>query len=267
MYKLEKFYAKGFDRQRYREDKFAQEHIAGKSSAEFRKQDFWPLLEKYLSKDRKLLDVGCGIGGWILFLKEEGYDVEGVDIAARTVRALTEYDPDLKVKVASMTAIPYADGSLDGVLAIGTLEYIENKVKEALQEVRRVLKDDGVFFVEVPSLNTLRRLIYVPLKRLEKIIRNFLSHQPTFSNYLFDRGELKKLLEISGFKVLEMQPHELPDPDSHYGLHIDWPFLRGSEPYKLNTLGLLVKKAANAISPWVASTGIVVVARKKMTNE
>ncbi len=263
MYKLEKFYTKDFDRQRYREDKFAQEHIAGKSSAEFRKQGFWPLLEEYLPREKKILDVGCGIGGWILFLKEEGYDVEGIDIAARTVRALTEYDPDLKVKVASMTAIPYADGSLDGVLAIGTLEYVEDKVEEALREVRRVLKKDGVFFAEVPSLSTLRRLIYVPLKRLEKVLRGTLGHQLTFSNYLFGRNELKKLLEAAGFEVLEVRPHELPDADSHYGLHVDWPFLRGAEPYKLNALGLLVKKIANAVSPWVASTGMVIVARKR----
>ena len=46
MFKLEKFYPKGFNPQQYWDEKYAQEHIAGKSSEEFRKQGFWPLMEK-----------------------------------------------------------------------------------------------------------------------------------------------------------------------------------------------------------------------------
>jgi ubiquinone/menaquinone biosynthesis C-methylase UbiE len=262
MFRLEKFYPQGFNPQQYWDDKYSQEHIAGKSSEEFRKQGFWPLLQKHLQKGKRYLDVGCGIGGWILFLKEEGYEVEGSDIAARTVRALTEYDPDLKVKVASMTAIPYPDASLDGVLAVGTLEYVDGKVPVALREVQRVLKPGGIFFMEVPIANTLRQLGYIPLKQAEKALRQAQGKKPTFSNYLFDRAELKHLLAAAGFEVIEEQPHELPEEDSHYGLYVDWPFLRGNEPYKLNRLGKMVKDLANSLSPWVASTGVVMVAKK-----
>lgn len=263
MYKLKKFYPRGFNPQQWWDDKYSQEHIAGKSSEEFRKQGFWPLLKKHLEKGRRYLDAGCGIGGWILFLKDEGYDVEGIDVAARTVRALTEYDPNLKVKVAGVTAIPYPDADLDGVLAIGTLEYVEDKVPQALREMYRVLKPGGMLFMEVPIINTLRRLFYIPLKEGEKIIRKIQGKRPSFSNYLFDREELRKLLGEAGFEVVEMKAHELPETDSHYGLYVDWPFFRGNEPYRLNGLGRAVKTVSNAVSVWVASTGAVVVARKK----
>lgn len=263
MYSLSKFYPAGFNREQYWDDKYSQEHIAGKSSDEFRKQAFWPLLAQHLAKDKRYLDAGCGIGGWILFLREIGYDVEGIDIAARTVRALTEYDPTLKVKVAGITRIPYPDKSFDGVLAIGTLEYVEDKVPEALQEVNRVLKPGGIFFLEVPIANTLRRLFYLPLKRLEYVIKTARGQYPTFANYLFDRHELKRLLADAGFATLAARAHELPEAGSHYGLYVDWPLLRGREPYQLNVLGRLVKAAANALSPWIASTGIVVVAKKQ----
>lgn len=262
MFKLEKFYPPGYNPDQYWDGRYAQEHIAGKSSAEFRKQGFWPVMEKYLVKGEKYLDVGCGIGGWIIFLTEQGYNVEGVDIMARTVRALTEYDPNLKVKVASMTRLPYADNSLDGVLAIGALEYVENKVPEAIAEVRRVLAPGGWCFMEVPIANVLRRLIYMPLKRLERVLKTRRGQQPTFSNYLFSPTELTQMFEARGFKVLELKTHELPEADSHYGLYIDFPFLRGQEQYKLNVLGRIVKAIANLISPWVASTGMVLVAKK-----
>ncbi len=266
MFRLEKFYPEGFNPQQYWDDKYAKEHIAGKSSDEFRKQGFWPLLERHLNKGKSYLDAGCGIGGWIIFLKEQGYEVEGIDIATRTIRALTEYDPDLKLKVAGVTAIPYPDASLDGVLAIGVLEYVDGKVPEAMKEVHRVLTDGGMFFLEVPIANTLRKLFYIPLKKIEKIIRQGQGKQATFSNYLFDRHDLRNILKAAGFEVTEIQPHELPEADSHYGLYIDWPILRGSEPYKLNALGRAVKSMLNAVSPWIASTGAVVVARKRAGN-
>ena len=262
-FKLEKFYPAGFDPHAYWDDKYAQEHIAGKNSDEFAKQAFWPLLKEQLTDNGTYLDVGCGIGGWIIFLKEQGYNVEGIDIAARTVRALTEYDPGLKVKVGSITRIPAADTSLDGLLAIGVLEYVEDKVPEALAEVHRVLKPGGFFFAEVPIANVLRQLLYIPLKKLEKALRQAQGKHATFSNYLFNRTELQRQLEELGFEVTVVKPHELPEDDSHYGLYIDFKFLRGSEPYRLNALGRFVKAAANAISPWIASTGMVIVARKK----
>jgi SAM-dependent methyltransferase len=263
MYALEKFYPKEFDPKRYWDDRYAQEHAAGKSSAEFEKQEFWPLLQKYFSKEKLYLDAGCGVGGWIIFLKEQGYNIEGIDVAARTLRALTDYDQDLRVKIAPMTAIPYANESLDGVLSIGTLEYVQNRVDVALGEVNRVLKREGIFFVEVPIANLLRRIIYIPLKKLEKSIKVARGLKPTFNNYLFYKNEFLAQLEHSGFNVIEVRPHELPDTDSHYGLYVDYPFLRSKNPYKLNWLGKIIKIAANFISPWIASTGMVVIVKKK----
>lgn len=260
-YRLEKFYAKDFNAAEFWDAKYSGEHTR-RSFEDFRKQGFWPLLEKHLTKGGHYLDSGCGVGGWIIFLQEEGYNVEGIDIAARTIRALTEFDRDLRVKVASITQIPHADQTFDGVLAIGVLEYVENKLPLALAEVYRVLKPGGLFFIEVPTANILRKLLYLPLKRIEKLIKVSQGQTPTFANYLFDREDLSQMLEQAGFQVETVQPHELPEKDSHYGLYIDWKFLRGSEPYKLNMLGRFVQIIANSISPWVASTGVVIVARK-----
>lgn len=263
MFRLEKFYPAGFNPQQYWDDRYAKEHIAGRSSDEFRRQGFWPLLEQQLTPTGRFLDTGAGVGGWTVFLAEEKYNVTGIDIAARTIRAMTEYNPDLQLKVASITQIPYADNTFDGVLAIGVLEYVDGKVPHAFTEVARVLQPGGWFFIEVPAATLLRRLCYFPLKRLEKMLRLAAGRQPSFANYLFSRNDIQQLCTAAGFEVVTMAPHELPNPGSHYGLWIDFPWLRGSQPYQLNVLGRCVKTIANAISPWIASTGIVVVARKK----
>ncbi len=263
MYKVMKFYPRGFNLKQYWDDKYAREHIAGKNIDEFAKQDFWPLLEANIQLDKRYLDAGCGVGGWILFLREKGYNVEGIDSAARTVRAMTEYDPDIKVKIANITAIPYADASFDGLLAIGVLEYAEDKLPQAFMEINRVLKPGGLFFMELPHANFLRRLIYIPFKNIEKAIRRWQRRSTTFANYLFDRTEIISLLKKNNFIIAAVEPHELPDVESHYGLYIDFKILRGREPYKMNFLGRLVKSVTNYLSPWIASTGMVIVAKKR----
>ncbi len=263
MYRLKKFYPPGFDPKQHWEDKYSQSHIAGKSSDQFRQQGFWPLLEKQLVPSGSYLDVGCGIGGWVLFLHEEGYLVQGIDSAARVIRALTEYSPELKVKVGEPNRLPYVDNSFDGLLAVGLLEYQDGTVSEALAEMHRVLRDDGFLFIEVPIVNTLRRLLYIPLKRLQNLLLSAAGKEATFANYLFDRRSFVRGVKAAGFDVEAVAPHDLPAAGSHYGLWIDFKFLRGEEPYQLNMVGMIVKTIANLISPWIASTGMVVVARKR----
>lgn len=263
MYRLEKFYKEGFNASEYWDTKYASELPTVKTADGARKQQFWPLLEENLTKTGRYLDAGCGIGGWMIFLKDEGYDIEGIDVAAKTIRAITEYDPDAKVRVAAMTQIPYKDTSFDGLLAIGTLEYLENNVVTGIREAHRVLKPGGFFFIEVPVANPIRRLLYLPLKAIQKMLKAKQGQTPVFAGYLFTRSEMKTMLEDAGFTVEAEQPHEVPKTDGHYGLYVDWKFLRGSKPYHLNVFGKLIQLICDSISPWIASTGAIIVAKKK----
>ncbi len=267
MFELKKFYQPGFNLQQHWDEKYAASFSSGLDGAGFRRQGFWPLLEKYLKKEGRYLDAGCGVGGWALFVSDEGYAVTGIDTARRTIQAMSEYNPDLELRVAPVTAIPYADNSFDGVLAIGTLEYVHHHVEQALDELRRVVKPGGFVFLEVAYANPLRRFFYIPLKRLQYALKMQQGATATFSHYLFSVAEIKNLVEKAGLEVTETHPHDLPDADSHYGLYVDWPWLRGREPYTLNVLGRAKKMFLNAFSPWIASAGLVVVARKKSGNE
>lgn len=263
MYKLKKYYAVGVDRRSLLEESYAKGYGLTADLDHYAQQDFWPLLQKTLSSEKKYLDAGCGVGGWLLFLKEKGYHVEGFDEAARIVRAITEYDPDVEVKQGSMTAMPYPDGSFDGVLTIGSLDHQEDGLDQVFTELKRVLKPQGIIFIEVPLLNSLRRVLYVPLKKIQAGLMRYLGRKEVFAGYLFDRTSIDALLVKHGFEVVSVQPHDIPSQDGHYGLYIDWPLLRGQEPYRLNMLGSFIKVATNSISLWLASTGMVVVARKK----
>lgn len=257
-----KYNPEGFDRTRAWNDRYRSLYTPEKSLDEYTEQSFWPKLKSYLKKEGRYLDAGCGIGGWVLFLNEQGFQADGVDSNASAVRALSEYNPDVSVKIASPDSIPYADETFDGILSIGSLEYAEGEVASALGEMYRTVKKGGFVCIEVPLYNTLRRILYVPLKRLESIVRKVQGRESTFAYYLFGRDEFKKMITDAGFSIEETLPHDLPGHKSHFGLYANWPLLRGKKPYELNVVGQIVKNMSNGISPWIASAGIVVIAKK-----
>ncbi len=262
MIPIYKYDRPGFDRVKAWSDRYRTMYASQKSVGEYQQQSFWPELKKRLEQDGMYLDAGCGIGGWVLFLNESGYKTEGIDPNSGAIRAMAEYDPDLSLKIASTSAIPYKNEQFDGVLSIGSLEYSEGEVEASLREIHRVTKSGGFVCLEVPLANTLRRLLYIPLKKLEGILK-LGSQKPTFVYYLFGKAGLEALVTDCGFSIEAVLPHDLPDPKSHFGLYSNWPFLRGSKPYELNILGRVIKAMCNGISLWIASTGIVVIAKKK----
>ncbi len=262
MISIYKYDAPGFDRTKVWNDRYRTMYASEKTFGEYKKQSFWPELKKYLTKDGVYLDAGCGVGGWVLFLNDEGFCTEGIDANAGAIRALSEYDPDLLLKIANTSAIPYADNHFNGALSVGSLEYAEDEVGASLRELHRVIKPSGFLCLEVPLNNTLRRLLYIPLKKLEGMFKASSDTKKTFAYYLFGKSELEQMLTDMGFIIEVILPHDLPDANSHFGLYANWPFLRGNKPYELNSLGRVIKTLCNTISPWVASTGIVVIARK-----
>lgn len=262
MIPIYKYHAEDFDRERAWNDRYRSMYSGEKSFGEYEKQSFWQQLKGYLKKEGKYLDAGCGIGGWVLFLNEQGFLTEGIDSNSSAVRALTEYDPDIVVRIAGIDAIPYGNETFDGIISIGSLEYTEGAIEKSFQEMYRTLKKGGFICVEVPLFNTIRKVLYVPLKRLESFMKKSQGVTPDFAYYLFDRNELENMITNAGFTIDTVAAHDLPDANSHFGLYANWPLLRGEKPYELNALGRVVKAIANSISPWIASAGVVVIAKK-----
>jgi SAM-dependent methyltransferase len=263
-YKLRKFYPPGVDPSEYWDRKYETDGVQRDDPEEYRKQLFYPLLTKYLEKGKKYLDAGCGLGGWLAFLRARGYDIVGIDRSRKAIALAKRMDPTLPAKVGDVCHLPFPDASFDGYIAIGTWEYAEDATEDVVKEAVRVLGPGGVLIIEVPYANPVRRWTYLPLKTLEFLLRAYILRQkPTFSHFLFRKGDIRVLLEDLGLSLLEINPHDLPEPKSHYGLWIDWPFFRGKRPYELNSLGLLVKRVMNAVSPWMIATGMFFVAKKK----
>ena len=106
-----------------------------------------------LVKDRDVLDVACGEGYGSALLACGARKVTGVDLATAAIdhaRARYADRRSLDFRVADCTALPFPDASFDAVVSFETIEHIA--AQEAfLDEVRRVLRPEGLFIVSCPN--------------------------------------------------------------------------------------------------------------------
>lgn len=100
------------------------------------------------SHDANILDVGCGPGGNILFLKEFG-KVTGIDSSDEAL-SFARAQGFHKIVKGDSEELPFPDEAFDIVSILDVLEHIDDD-KKALDEIFRALKRNGVLLLTVPA--------------------------------------------------------------------------------------------------------------------
>lgn len=107
---------------------------------------------------KKVLDLGCGMGRHSIYLKEAGFEVTSVDISEKAVETTKKKAMDLGYRIdasiCDMRVLPFKDGTFDAVLCVWTSGHgtAEDMGKHAL-EMLRVVKENGIVFVDYPSVD------------------------------------------------------------------------------------------------------------------
>ena len=128
---------------------------------------------EYLPKDEPILEAGCGLGAWVIYLGDRGYDIAGIDNDAQVIGRLKEWRPSLNVSAGDIRGLPCETGSLGAVISLGVMEHFEEGCDEAMRETWRVLRPGGLFFFTVPLNNLFRKLVAHPLRGLYLRWRGF----------------------------------------------------------------------------------------------
>ncbi len=96
----------------------------------------------------RLLDIGCGSGQFLHEMKQFGVDARGVDPHHRNE------ENDTTIYTGNLADAGFEAGSFDLVTMNHVLEHIADP-HQILDEVRRLLKDDGLFIIAVPNNGSL----------------------------------------------------------------------------------------------------------------
>jgi SAM-dependent methyltransferase len=155
----------------------------------------------------RILDAGCGLGAWTVFLAGKGFDAVGVDISAQTVSKLRQLLPGYEFVVGDIRSTGLPERTFDACMAWGTFEHFENGFGDCLREAYRIIKPDGWLFMSVPFHNWRHIVRDSRLRPVSQDDRR--SHAPhRFYQWRLTIGELHRELELHGFRVRTIVPTE-----------------------------------------------------------
>lgn len=160
------------------------------------KKDFF---QKYLPKDGKIIEAGCGLGVWVYLLERMGYNIEGVDFAEETINFIKTKFPTLPVRKGNILSLEYPNNYFSGYISIGVVEHFEEGPSRALREASRVLNEKGVMILSVPYANIFRRI--------KNFFRTHKEKKGEFYQYFYNGKEIKDYIKKAGFKVIETYPY------------------------------------------------------------
>ena len=183
---------------------------------------FWEelcFLGDHIKKNDAVLDIGCGNGRFLEVLKGKLLQYTGVDNSESLIDCAREWQGGKgKFICADALALPFKDAPFDVAVSFGVLHHIPSKKlrKQFLSEAHRVLKKDGVLILTVWNLWNERLTPVIKKHAIQKLLcKSKLDFKDVFLpfgkkvrvRYLhaFTKGELKRLLENSGFRVDELQ--------------------------------------------------------------
>lgn len=133
----------------------------------------------------KVLDLGCGVGANLEFLKKRGFKTYGIDISETACKKAKKKCVG-EITCGNATKLPYPDNFFDLVTDVACLYVLKRKdILKAIEEVKRVLKPNGYF---------LSFMYFYGTKRV---------FAGTGHYYLLKKNEIKKIFK--DFKIIQIK--------------------------------------------------------------
>lgn len=189
-------------------EEFWTEHWGGHSVEELlaiaRLSPLTPLITRALPAHGRVLEAGCGLGQYVLLLREHGWQAMGADWSVDALAACRRVGP-APLAAMELRALAVRDGAVAAYVSLGVVEHDPDGPDAILAEARRVLAPGGVIVVSVPYLNGVRWLAAPYLRRRG---RRIAERGGSFYQYAFSRGELMDVLRRHGFTTRAAHPYD-----------------------------------------------------------
>jgi SAM-dependent methyltransferase len=163
------------------------------------------ITQRYLNvTDGPILEGGCGAGGAVFSLGNNGYRVIGMDYAQNTLRLLKHYLPKLEIIVGDVRALPFRINLFSGYWSLGVIEHFPAGYEIVAKEMGRVLKPGGFLFLTFPYMSPLRRL-----KSKLKMYRAWTAKLPEdFNQFALRADSVISTFTNEGFRLVAHAAHD-----------------------------------------------------------
>ena len=147
------------------------------------------IIEKFLRGGR-VLEIGCSTGLLLSIFKKKGWEVQGVEPSGIAYQLATK--EGIPTKNTSFEKAKLKGNFYDLVVLNHVLEHMRDP-RKVLEKVRRVLKKDGIVFIDVPNFGGLSARIWgIGWKYI----------LPKEHKWHFTNEALQRLIKKAGLKVI-----------------------------------------------------------------
>ena len=165
---------------------------------------------KRLTLNQRLLDLGCGDGEFTSRLVLSPVNVVGLDVTYAVIRVNKSINPSAGFVCGDAENLPFKDGQFDILVATFLLHHFRRHDR-IMSEIRRVLKDEGVFLVVEP--NSWNPVTWYRHNTERGRMRSKKPH--TANERIFSARYLRRLLKpdfkIQEFKTINFDLVRLPE--------------------------------------------------------
>jgi SAM-dependent methyltransferase len=151
-----------------------------------------------------VLEAGCGLGQYVILLRERGWRAAGVDGSLEALAACRRAAA-VPLLAGDLRALAVRDGAVAAYVSLGVVEHDPDGPGAILAEARRVLAPGGTLVISVPYLNGVRRLGAPWIRRRQTAVAR---GGGAFYQYAFSRGELLAALGRHDFTPLAVHPYD-----------------------------------------------------------
>jgi ubiquinone/menaquinone biosynthesis C-methylase UbiE len=166
------------------------------------------MLSSHLEPGMRVLELGCGTGYFTRELARLGADVIAIDVSPELLEIAKANCsmPNVCYEIQDASALSYPSAMFDSVVGSSVLHHIE--IKEALQEIYRVLKPGGaIHFTEPNMLNP-----QIAIQKNVPWVKRKLGDSP--DETAFFRWPLRRLLEQARFRDIRIDPFDFLHPQT-----------------------------------------------------
>lgn len=157
-----------------------------------------------IKRSGNLLDIGCATGVLFENFPQDKWHLYGVEPSALAVDLARKRGAD--VFCGTLAEAHYPPAFFNVVSMLDAFYYFTNPRAE-LEEIKRILRKDGLLALEIPGWNYLSLRERGPICWLldRKWLRGF---KNPWELYYFPPSTLKRLLESVGFRVIKVIPEQ-----------------------------------------------------------
>ncbi|MCF7820694.1 MAG: class I SAM-dependent methyltransferase [Candidatus Pacebacteria bacterium] len=169
--------------------------------------EFLEFINNHDFKLKKVLDIGCGNGKYLVFLKTLGFEVSGIDSSPTAVEMSREaLGENSSILCSNMYEYSAPQSSYDLIISIAAIHHgLKKEVKKAINSIYKALTVGGRFFITLPdNEGSSHWTVLVDHKEIEPGTRIPLSGpEKDLPHSSFTKNEIKEM--FSDFTNINME--------------------------------------------------------------